>query len=295
MPKIVYIAERKPGFSEEEFVARWRQHGALSMSLPMWSNTERYVQASVVHPAPVAGASSAYDAVGVCWFYSDGQLGERSAEQLEEVRILAADELETFAQPIAPVCIAAVETVLKAGEGPVATPAGTVEVSQNCGGRGSVHSISASKPSSSDYPAAPIRAARDADTRERCASPMQEEISGGVSDFDVGQAALGGIPPVHPVQRADDDRRRLLGGLEREIAVAYASLQHRPPTSAGRRAAAPLMSCCMSFGRYFISSLMTATQSRYSWTTVQCSRTMRRNVSVDDLSAVSSIAVVQRS
>ena len=119
MPKIIYLAERKPGFSDEEFVARWRQHGALAMSLSIWSNTKRYIQASVVHPASVPGASDAFDCVGVCWMYEVGQLGEMTAQQMEDAQTLAVDELETFAYPIAPICMAVDETVLKAGEAPI--------------------------------------------------------------------------------------------------------------------------------------------------------------------------------
>jgi hypothetical protein len=118
MSKIMYLAERKPGFSDEGFVARWRQHGALAMSLPMWSNSKRYVQASVVRPAPVAEASDAYDCVGVLWMHEDGHLSEPTAQHLQDVQTLAVDELETFAYPIAPVCMAVDETVLKAGDAP---------------------------------------------------------------------------------------------------------------------------------------------------------------------------------
>lgn len=119
MSKLIYLAERKPGFSDEGFVARWRQHGALAMSLPMGTNFKRYIQASVVRPAPAAGASDAYDAVGVLWMYEDGHLSAPTAQHIEDTAILAADELETFAYPIAPVCMAVDETVLKEGEAPV--------------------------------------------------------------------------------------------------------------------------------------------------------------------------------
>jgi hypothetical protein len=119
MSKIMYLAERKPGFSDEGFVARWRQHGALAMSLPMAGNFERYIQASVLRPAPVAGASDLYDAVGVLWMYEDGHLKDPTPSHLQDVDTLAVDELETFAYPIAPVCMAVDETVLKAGEAPV--------------------------------------------------------------------------------------------------------------------------------------------------------------------------------
>jgi hypothetical protein len=119
MSKIMYLAERKPGFSDEGFVARWRQHGALAMSLPMGKDFKRYIQASVLRPAPAPGASDAYDAVGVLWMHEGGHLKAPTPQHVKDVETLAVDELETFAYPIAPVCMAVDETVLKAGEAPV--------------------------------------------------------------------------------------------------------------------------------------------------------------------------------
>ena len=115
--KAIYLAERKPGFSDEAFVARWRQHAALAMSLSIWRNTKRYIQASVVRPAPVAGASDAYDCVGVCWMHEVGQLSERTEQVQQDIETLAVDELETFAYPIAPVSMAVEETVPEGGRG----------------------------------------------------------------------------------------------------------------------------------------------------------------------------------
>jgi hypothetical protein len=120
LAKIMYIAKRKPGFTPEAFTARWRQHGALAMSHPMWRNSERYVQASVMQPAPMAGASDEYDAVGALWLYDDAPLVLPNEEHLEYVAMMARDEEETFAHYIGPVCMAVDEEVLKDGaNGPV--------------------------------------------------------------------------------------------------------------------------------------------------------------------------------
>ena len=40
--KLMYLAKRKPDFpSQEAFRPRWRQHGALAMSLPSWTRDRR--------------------------------------------------------------------------------------------------------------------------------------------------------------------------------------------------------------------------------------------------------------
>ncbi|HEY3697483.1 EthD domain-containing protein [Phenylobacterium sp.] len=108
MSKMIYVARRKPGMTPEAFVARWRRHGALAMSLPLWRRMSRYVQASVIQPAPIAGASADYDAVGVVWQWDDA----RPAGDPAGARTLEADELETFSGPIPPLLLDVDEQVL---------------------------------------------------------------------------------------------------------------------------------------------------------------------------------------
>ena len=98
MVKMLYIAKRHPSLTPAGFVARWRQHGALAMSLQLWRRMTGYVQASVISPAPLAGASDGYDAIGVLW-NSDAPMTEADAA---DSATMAKDEEETFAHYISP-------------------------------------------------------------------------------------------------------------------------------------------------------------------------------------------------
>lgn len=46
-PKLIYLARRNPVLTREGFTAKWRQHGALGMSMPQWGNIRRYVHCDV--------------------------------------------------------------------------------------------------------------------------------------------------------------------------------------------------------------------------------------------------------
>jgi hypothetical protein len=112
MSKLIYLANRNPGLSRERFVARWRKHGALAMSLPLWRRLARYVQASVLHPAPIPGASTAYDAVGVLWYKDDAGRSSSAADDAD-IATMAADEVHTFAALVRPGALQGDEEVLK--------------------------------------------------------------------------------------------------------------------------------------------------------------------------------------
>jgi hypothetical protein len=113
-PKLIYLTARHPSLAPPQFVARWRAHGALGMSLPRWRNIARYVHCDVLHDAPANAALDAgYDGVGLIWHRSPAarraHLADTSSrEQMEQ------DELATFARPIGEVCVVTAETVLEA-------------------------------------------------------------------------------------------------------------------------------------------------------------------------------------
>jgi hypothetical protein len=118
MGKVLYIAKRHPAFTPDGFTARWRKHGALAMSLPLWRRMHAYVQASVIDPAGIAGASRDYDAIGVLWTVDTPMAGT----DLDDVATLARDELETFSGYVGPGTQPLDETVLK-HDGPGRTTA----------------------------------------------------------------------------------------------------------------------------------------------------------------------------
>ena len=99
MLKLIYLAKRKPGFSFDDFVRRWRMHGARGMEQPIWRQALAYVQAEPIRPVPLAGASEAFDAVA-CFALREETFAEFSEADAAGSAVMAADEAETFAAPI---------------------------------------------------------------------------------------------------------------------------------------------------------------------------------------------------
>lgn len=115
MLKLMYLARRRPGFTVDEFVRRWRRHGALGMQQPLWRFALGYVQSEPIRPAPLAGASQQYDAVA-SYMVSDDMFSSMTAEDIEGATAMAADELETFAAPIGSVSLWVREEHIQAGD-----------------------------------------------------------------------------------------------------------------------------------------------------------------------------------
>ena len=115
MLKLIYLARRKPGFSFDEFVCRWRQHGALGMAQPLWRFALAYVQAEPIKPAPIAGASDDYDAVA-CYMVTDDMFNSMTDDDMPGAIAMAQDELETFSGPIPGVSLWVSEQHIKPGE-----------------------------------------------------------------------------------------------------------------------------------------------------------------------------------
>jgi hypothetical protein len=115
MLKLIYLADRKPGFSFDEFVCRWRKHGALGMAQPLWRYALAYVQAEPVKPAPIAGCNDEYDAIA-CFVVADEMFEGMTEQDVAGAMAMAEDELETFSTAIANVSLWVREEVLKPGE-----------------------------------------------------------------------------------------------------------------------------------------------------------------------------------
>ncbi len=113
--KFMYLAKRKPGFTPDEFVRRWRMHGAVGLSTSFSRHMLLYVQAEVIHPVPIAGASDEHDAVAYLIVHDDAFLAAPGPDDAAGNETMLADELETFSGPIPPVMIFVDEQVLKAG------------------------------------------------------------------------------------------------------------------------------------------------------------------------------------
>lgn len=88
MIKTIYAQTRREGLSREDFVHRWRRHGALAMTLPgFWDTVVRYIQSDRL--GDVSGfASASADYVGVGELhYADvaGRLASKASSELTSV------------------------------------------------------------------------------------------------------------------------------------------------------------------------------------------------------------------
>jgi hypothetical protein len=96
-PKLIYLARRNPGLTRAGFTARWRQHGALGMSMPRWINIRRYVHCDVQQPG-VPGIDETYDGVGLIWHRSP----EARARHRADNSSLVASRIGITSPPSAP-------------------------------------------------------------------------------------------------------------------------------------------------------------------------------------------------
>ena len=109
-PKLIYLAQRRPDMSREEFVTRWRQHGALGMSRPRWKNIARYAHCDVLDAgADIPGISNDYDGVGLIWHKSPQARVAHLADDSSQAD-MEFDEERTFREPVVNFCLLATET-----------------------------------------------------------------------------------------------------------------------------------------------------------------------------------------
>jgi len=114
MLKMIYLAKRHPDFDREQFLIRWRQHGALATEQPSWRHTQLYVQSEPLAPAPLVRASNAYDALAVFGFAPE-LFTEQTEADAASAEIMIEDELKTFAEPTFNHCLWVKQQVLRDG------------------------------------------------------------------------------------------------------------------------------------------------------------------------------------
>jgi hypothetical protein len=103
-PKLIYLARRNPALTHQGFMARWRQHGALGMSLPRWRNIWRYVHCDVAPAADgIPGLADGHDGIGLIWHRSRATR-RAHREDTGSQAVMEADELDTFADLVRNVC-----------------------------------------------------------------------------------------------------------------------------------------------------------------------------------------------
>jgi len=112
-PKLIYLAKRNLALSRPQFLRRWRQHGALGMSLPRWKNISRYVHCDVLHPTTDAAVfNDNYDGVGLIWHRSAQARAAHLADTTSR-STMERDEFETFSEPIVDSCLLAREEMVQ--------------------------------------------------------------------------------------------------------------------------------------------------------------------------------------
>jgi len=116
-PKIIYLARRRPELSSSEFIARWRQHGALAMAQPRWVNYARYIHCDVRKDVHVRGLREDYDAVGMLTLRSLAHYAARN-QATSSHSIMVEDERATFDKLIGESRQVFQETQLVAGTRP---------------------------------------------------------------------------------------------------------------------------------------------------------------------------------
>ncbi|RZL66166.1 MAG: hypothetical protein EOP81_01370 [Variovorax sp.] len=117
-PKLLYIAHRRAGFSPTAFTARWRQHAALGMSQPRWTNVARYLHADRQDGLPPADNPVDCDGVAIVEFRSEAHRQHHIAQEASRLT-MKADELETFDGPVGRTSLLTNERPVRAGpDGP---------------------------------------------------------------------------------------------------------------------------------------------------------------------------------
>ncbi|HEY5754748.1 MAG TPA: EthD domain-containing protein [Steroidobacter sp.] len=106
-PKLMYLARRNPALSCEQFTPRWRQHGALGMSMPRWKNIWRYVHCDVL---PESGDD--FDGVGIVW-HTSPESRRAHREDTSSQGTMEADEVQTFDQLVVNFCALMEERVVQ--------------------------------------------------------------------------------------------------------------------------------------------------------------------------------------
>ena len=116
-PKMIYLAKRNPALTYEQFIRRWRKHGALGMSTKQWARVGRYAHCDVLREqGNVPRGSDEYDGIGVVWFRSPESPFQTIPEETDMMR---RDELETFSENVFKSLLMTEEKVIKPGWGAI--------------------------------------------------------------------------------------------------------------------------------------------------------------------------------
>jgi hypothetical protein len=110
MLKLIYAAQRNTKLSSSDFIRRWRQHGAFTMSLPNWEHALTYVQAL---PLPESKPND-IDAIAI-YSAKDTLFADTSRAGQDLISAIEADERETFATQIPEVAMWVSEYRIKEG------------------------------------------------------------------------------------------------------------------------------------------------------------------------------------
>lgn len=115
---MIYLARRNSALTREQFIPRWRQHGALAMTMPRWEAVRLYGQSEIViPPQPIPGIAADADGVGMIWF-RDAEARARNRGDMRSKAIMEADQLETFDRLVTDFALVAKEVVVKRGPRP---------------------------------------------------------------------------------------------------------------------------------------------------------------------------------
>ena len=113
-PKLIYVAQAPGGVSQSHFTARWRQHAARGMRQARWRNVAVYLHCD---PLPVelqCDPALATAGIAVVQYQSEANRLAHIADEAAR-QTMKADELLTFAKPVARTALLLTEHILKAG------------------------------------------------------------------------------------------------------------------------------------------------------------------------------------
>lgn len=112
-PKLIYVAQAPGGVSQSHFTARWRQHAALGMRQARWRNVATYLHCDPLALELQCDPALATAGIAVVQYLSEANrlahIADESARQT-----MKADELLTFAQPVANTALLLKERIIKA-------------------------------------------------------------------------------------------------------------------------------------------------------------------------------------
>jgi hypothetical protein len=108
--KNIYFAKGNEGLGSG-WLRRWRRHGALAMSLPLWKAINKYSQCDSLPARPSFAADHGYRGIGIVWF--NRQAGLADLDDPRGAEILMADELEVFGEFVGNFSLITEETVIR--------------------------------------------------------------------------------------------------------------------------------------------------------------------------------------